>query len=392
MLTNSPVGNGIDLDVEEVASDPSGMAAGEHAGEDIWVLDEDDQRCTSPMDIIDRSDEPDNNTSQDASQSKLQCLQPGHQLDDSVIYPVFQMLATIRPGIIFAVDPLITATILADHAVPRRIAEQLGHFGRDATLLLPTHVNTNHWVLISVVGRNKSISIYDSLPAQIQPASLINNIEKLFRALLPRESVEEWNLVTRGGLRQTNGVDCGVAVITSALYIVAGVLPPDRVDWDSCRLVAARLLAHHNGGVIADALLMRRLAAMDDEKARVFDDMPGLPAMELRGLDGQNRCGQTFASVDETLAIVEAFKSRLAGWKEDHVAQFSAKQKDQIWMIRDLSMTIVLLAKMANDAYKAREINAEVEHGGGLDRAREALEATLADLGALVRRLEGLMA
>lgn len=175
-------------------------------------------------------------------------------LDDAVINPAFKMISNIRPGVIFTVASLVIATILAKVPAP--------DLRRPGTLLFRPRSNSaasdpHQWKpLDSCFCRceEQVYYIFNSLPtARSGRSDVVHDIKNLFRALLPDKSVEEWNFVTRAGLRQTNGVDCGVAAIISALYIVAGFLPPERVDWGTWRLLACR-----DGGIIADMLLTGR--------------------------------------------------------------------------------------------------------------------------------------
>ncbi|KAL8796110.1 MAG: hypothetical protein Q9195_001443 [Heterodermia aff. obscurata] len=91
-------------------------------------------------------------------------------------------------------------------------------------IYIPINENRNHWVLLVVSPKFKTIEYFDSMGGDGE--DVIGHAKALLKQELGGDYKErEWTVQARGGPRQTNGSDCGVFVSTTAKMISLGVDP-----------------------------------------------------------------------------------------------------------------------------------------------------------------------
>ncbi|KAF4464317.1 ulp1 protease family [Fusarium albosuccineum] len=155
-------------------------------------------------------------------------------LNDVAICRILTRLVSLRPIKSFTVDSL---------AIDKPLA-LLFHqrLQKPRTLLVPLHLpKSAHWILLVLQTPGKTSILYDSLPhlASDELGARLNTVEHGLLAGLG------WNL--EGAKRvewphQQNGVDCGVSLLVSAVYTLAGrPSPGNECDYTLWRKVLAAL-------------------------------------------------------------------------------------------------------------------------------------------------------
>lgn len=121
-------------------------------------------------------------------------------------------------------------------------------------LLLPLHVNGNHWVLVCVDIANHKMIYYDSNPpADTEMADvLFKKLSKLIRRATPPHestaSTRPWEKTVLVDPRQANNYDCGLFVMEAMRAFVLGIpFTFSQKDMKRLRLVwLEKLMAHWN--------------------------------------------------------------------------------------------------------------------------------------------------
>ena len=120
-------------------------------------------------------------------------------------------------------------------------------------LFIPVNCNNNHWTLLVVSPKFKTIEYFDSMHGP--SAEILRNGKELMKYCLGDEYVErDWKIVNVRGPTQLNGYDCGVFVSTTAKMISLGV-DPMAFDGNDMpvqrRRIVAELLSMGFEGVLA---------------------------------------------------------------------------------------------------------------------------------------------
>jgi hypothetical protein len=122
------------------------------------------------------------------------------------------------------------------------------------TLLLPIH-HSNHWVLATVSKAQQSVLIFDSLPSAANTKTQTRIIDGFLRnvgtalSALPAPVPDSWlrrfasaNTILAACPKQTNGYDCGIALLASAIHVVTGSYLPAETSYALWRDVFRALL------------------------------------------------------------------------------------------------------------------------------------------------------
>lgn len=126
-------------------------------------------------------------------------------------------------------------------------------------VFIPVHMHSNHWTLLVVSPKYRTIEYFDSLcgasAKQIANAKawLKQELKGLYRE-------EEWKTVGRAGPTQDNGADCGVFVSTTAKMIMLGVDPMAYSCGDipvQRRRIVAELMNCGFGGGLASEVVFK---------------------------------------------------------------------------------------------------------------------------------------
>jgi hypothetical protein len=96
----------------------------------------------------------------------------------------------------------------------------------DVKLLMPVHINGDHWVLAFIDFKNKHYSYYDSF--QHSRPIIKENLRRLLKDAHQHQdpegnfSLNEWTTDRNGmkGPRQTNSIDCGVFLCLAARHLL----------------------------------------------------------------------------------------------------------------------------------------------------------------------------
>lgn len=91
-------------------------------------------------------------------------------------------------------------------------------------VFIPVHMHSNHWTLLVVSPKYRTIEYFDSLYGA-GSKQIANAKAWLKQELKGHYKEEEWKTVGRAGPAQNNGADCGVFVSTTAKMIMLGVEP-----------------------------------------------------------------------------------------------------------------------------------------------------------------------
>ncbi|KAM5354617.1 hypothetical protein ACJ41O_001264 [Fusarium nematophilum] len=163
------------------------------------------------------------------------------KLSDTVIHNMLTCLLSLRPLDAVSVDPLKIDQPF-HHSLDRQLSQSV--------ILAPIFIpKMKHWAL-AVIKAPGSLQVYDSLADREYP-ELHERVLVLRDGLLkdsPLQRFIEWNHVAVARCpRQDNWVDCGVAVLVNAIYILAGRTPPSENDYMLWRRVLASLFLTEKG-------------------------------------------------------------------------------------------------------------------------------------------------
>jgi hypothetical protein len=144
---------------------------------------------------------------------------------------IFVILEAIAPAGWVVIDPL------ADSQTEILVEKVRGE--TTTNLLLPVHINENHWVLVHVNKDIEIISLFDSLESEATRASVATIFRDCLRVLMPTKEFADFSPHTPN-LVQSDNENCGVAVLLQALMtITEAILPPAGIDWMVWRLLFA---------------------------------------------------------------------------------------------------------------------------------------------------------
>ncbi|AAR26952.1 FirrV-1-E3 [Feldmannia irregularis virus a] len=92
-----------------------------------------------------------------------------------------------------------------------------------AKILIPVNVDNNHWILVVVDNRKKTVTAYDSLGVSRRKVTsdIMLWLQKEYRHKKVPFNRAEWTTVTTGQCpTQNNGNDCGIFTLVTAAHIV----------------------------------------------------------------------------------------------------------------------------------------------------------------------------
>lgn len=111
-------------------------------------------------------------------------------------------------------------------------------------IVLPLHLNTDHWTMSFLELDKKRAVFADSLASSSQIPHNVASVLKAFVESLGTSSASEWTYELSASARQSDNAECGVHALVFAIHRIAGVPPPAKVDAPLWRLVfRAALLA-----------------------------------------------------------------------------------------------------------------------------------------------------
>lgn len=178
---------------------------------------------------------------------EFQSLRPGKWLNDEAINRYFSLLLIrARRG--------IGKNLIIHHSFLSRKFASLSEKGKlrwvrktkntfctttvnDAELVLvPIHVENNHWILLTADLQRKQLRVLDSLCGRVSE-SVVEGVIQWLRMLYPAETWFTFPNVVFGDLGvQRDGYNCGVFMCKIAEYLALGL----RVKWTSGRSDHAR--------------------------------------------------------------------------------------------------------------------------------------------------------
>lgn len=127
-------------------------------------------------------------------------------------------------------------------------------------VFIPVHMHSNHWTLLVVSPKYRTIEYFDSL-CGASAKQIANAKAWLKQELKGLYKEEEWTTVGRAGPTQDNGADCGVFVSTTAKMIMLGVDPMAYSCGDipvQRRRIVAELMNCGFGGGLASEVVFRQ--------------------------------------------------------------------------------------------------------------------------------------
>jgi sentrin-specific protease 1 len=127
---------------------------------------------------------------------------------------------------------------------------QIDIFDHDL-LVIPCHVNGDHWTCVAVDFRLKQVQYYDSCGRRGDPVfdairQYLSN-EHLHKKLVVFD-FEGWANVLINGPRQENGSDCGVFVCQMVENLSRGVLPPFEFSQKDAEFLRKSMILHIGDG------------------------------------------------------------------------------------------------------------------------------------------------
>lgn len=126
-------------------------------------------------------------------------------------------------------------------------------------VFIPVHMHSNHWTLLVVSPKYRTIEYFDSLGGA-STKQMAHAKAWLKQELKGLYQEEEWKTVGRAGPTQDNGADCGVFVSTTAKMIMLGVEPKAYGCKDiplQRRRIVAELMNSGFGGGLASELVFK---------------------------------------------------------------------------------------------------------------------------------------
>ncbi|CAJ2508399.1 Uu.00g134250.m01.CDS01 [Anthostomella pinea] len=159
------------------------------------------------------------------SSQSLKRLQPGAWLNDEAINAIL-LIIRHAPGSSINVIDSVLPTIKPPSFNARK-------------MLIPMHVNRNHWVLAVIDEVRTSVVVYDSLPSLETRNEIRAQMEEVSKKYL---KVNLRSVHFTSPLLQDNHADCGVLLLVAAFYISAGLAIPYTVDVPFWREMIATLL------------------------------------------------------------------------------------------------------------------------------------------------------
>lgn len=124
-------------------------------------------------------------------------------------------------------------------------------------VFIPVHMHSNHWTLLVVSPKYRTIEYFDSLGGA-SAKQIAHAKAWLKQELKGLYTEEEWKTVGRAGPKQDNGADCGVFVSTTAKMIMLGVDPMAYSCKDiplQRRRIVAELMNSGFGGELASEVV-----------------------------------------------------------------------------------------------------------------------------------------
>ncbi|GJC89866.1 hypothetical protein ColLi_12704 [Colletotrichum liriopes] len=147
-------------------------------------------------------------------------------LNDVNILGLLQMVAALCPLSVHVLDPLFTDGTCA--RLPARVKGVLPK-STEGIILAPLHLKrAHHWIL--AVPRPDRTYVLDSLPCKGSQAELVSQVNQVQVLLGDNDKTADADgdgdarcVVDHVNCtRQTNGINCGVAVIVNAIHILSG--------------------------------------------------------------------------------------------------------------------------------------------------------------------------
>lgn len=126
-------------------------------------------------------------------------------------------------------------------------------------VFIPVHMHGNHWTLLVVSPKFRTIEYFDSLNGA-SAKQIANAKAWLKQELKTLYKEDEWKTVGRCGPTQNNGADCGVFVSTTAKMIMLGVEPTAYNCKDipiQRRRIVAELMNSGFGGGLAPEVVFK---------------------------------------------------------------------------------------------------------------------------------------
>ena len=127
-----------------------------------------------------------------------------------------------------------------------------GNFLDIDTVLIPI-CKSNHWTLVVVQPSRRIVAYMDSMgPQGVGGSSVVEVVLKWVREVLGEKWADDWRVMRYRSTCQINGHDCGVHVVTNAIFVAMG-LDPSGYDAREMKLQRDRLAATLlNGGFTGD--------------------------------------------------------------------------------------------------------------------------------------------
>lgn len=160
----------------------------------------------------------------------LMMLTGNDWINDSVIHSFLKVLEPLLdPAVTRLVDP-ISVPAKGSHSFPL-----------SSTVLIPVHINKDHWVVARIAQEHEEVDIYDSFPLRHHREEARGIIidfmqkHKMGRGIAPKFSYT-------APLLQENGQDCGVAAIMTIFELALDSPIDHRMDLSCCRRLLYEIL------------------------------------------------------------------------------------------------------------------------------------------------------
>jgi hypothetical protein len=191
---------------------------------------------------------------------------PPHWLRGDVINACLSEMAIGSAGCILAIDSLEEA---AERIHPK-VADRLrtAWTQRQGTVLVPVHVDGNHWLLLELTLDKQSGLVFDSLGSVNVLGKVRTRLAQLFERCDIAHDMKSWQLDLACHPQQHDSYSCGTATLMAAFYRVAGVehMPcPDYLLW--ARLIAVFLTTRLQCGA-QDLQVLANIRKMHDRTFR----------------------------------------------------------------------------------------------------------------------------
>ncbi len=294
-------------------------------------------------------------------------------LNDIIVNATLSIIEELSNGKIKVVDSL---TLRARGKVSPQ------DFG-NAKVLLPLHIDNNHWVLGVVSEDHGKILLIDSLPSGRTKQAAADYIKFFYKKLLQTDDI--WpQIVVISPLVQENHYDCGVALIIAAFHVAMDLeIEPD-TDASVWRDVLFQLLQslEAQGGVAGHAIgsLEQQIELLSLSVEATPSEVPTALSQLLCGIsvnlmDLYHKTQRTLSTADSALKIVGIAKEAAVNAEAlDIQERFQRVGEYCAMIVEKYSESARYLGRLTS---KMRFVNNELrESRDELDRRGELTEET----------------